>query len=57
MSRDLQPSRTKRAREIELATEAYYDNLTDEERAELIEWGEFATAEFLAIAAKRGSAN
>jgi hypothetical protein len=48
MSRQSQCGRKDRAREIERAIGAYYDNLSAEEREELREWSAFATAEFIA---------
>jgi hypothetical protein len=48
MSRQSQSGRKDRAGEIERAIGAYYDNLSAEEREELRQWGEFATAEFIA---------
>jgi hypothetical protein len=48
MSRLSQSGRKDRAREIERAIGAYYDNLSAEEREDLRQWSEFATAEFIA---------
>ena len=48
MSRQSQAGRKDRAREIERAIGAYYDNLSAEEREELRLWGEFASAAFIA---------